>query len=88
MKVLVLVATVFLIAGCGSFTSMEQLERQALLTGDWSAVERRERIIERRKMQRGPVCPTGQVAVCESMVNSMRCSCVESDAISSILAGR
>jgi hypothetical protein len=28
--------------------SMEQLEQEALLSGDWSAVERRERLIARQ----------------------------------------
>ena len=87
MKVLGLVLMVVLLAGCGSYTTMEELERQAFLTGDWSAVEKRERIIERRKMRRGTFCPAGSVAVCESFAGSDRCSCVESDSLRDVLAG-
>ena len=49
MALLVLV----LLGGCGTYTSLEQLEATAMLTGDWSEVEKRERIIARRNLRAG-----------------------------------
>jgi len=88
MKVAVLVISALLVAGCGSMPSMEVLEQQAFLTGDWSAVEKRERMIERRKMRNGNICPAGHVAVCESFGGTDRCSCVERDSVYSVIFGR
>ena len=88
MKVLGLVLTVLLLAGCGTTVSMEELEKQAFLTGDWSAVEKRERALERRKMRRGKFCPGGAVAVCETFAGESNCTCVETDSLRAILAGR
>ena len=88
MKVLVLVFTFALIAGCGTVTPMAELERQALLTGDWSAVEKRERSIQRRAARQGNICPAGHVAVCERFAGTKRCGCIESDNLQAILAGR
>lgn len=88
MKVLVLVLAFSLIAGCSGMTPMAELEQQALLTGDWSAVEQRERILQRRKARMGSQCPSGRVAVCESFAGKNRCGCVESDNLHAILAGR
>ena len=88
MKVLISVLTFSLIAGCGTVTPMAELERQALLTGDWSAVEQRERILQRRKARQGALCPPGKVSVCESFAQSKRCTCIESDNLHAILDGR
>lgn len=88
MKVLVLVLTVFLVVGCGSLTPLHELEEQALLTGDWSEVERRERIQARRKARQGVACPAGHTAICEVAMGEQRCTCVEADTLLSILAGR
>ena len=41
MKLMLLLGAVFL-TGCVSMPTLEQLEEQAFLTGDWSAVEQRE----------------------------------------------
>lgn len=75
------VLALFLLAGCGSYQTMEQLEAHALSTGDWTAVERRERIIQKRKMRDGIRCPPGMTGVCESQGASNRCSCIKSEAI-------
>ena len=87
MKVLVLVVSVLLLAGCGTYTPMEELERQALLTGDWSAVEKREKILQRRRAGGGMVCPSGKIAVCDGISRTERCTCLDSDNVRSILAG-
>lgn len=81
------ILVLFLLSGCGSFTSLEQLEATAMLTGDWSQVEKRERIIEKRKLRAGPQCPSGMIALCEVHAASDRCSCARSDVIHSLLGG-
>jgi len=77
-----------LLGGCGTYTSLEQLEATAMLTGDWSEVDKRERIIQRRKLRAGHQCPVGMVSVCQAGATLSRCSCVKSDAIRSLLGGR
>ena len=66
--------------------SLEQLERQAFLTGDWSAVEQRERLIARREARKGVQCPSGQVSYCEKRGALSRCGCVDHEELSSALA--
>lgn len=77
-----------LLSGCGGFTTLEQLEAQALLSGDWSAVEQRERIIARREARNYNPCAAGTVAVCQSGVSDERCSCVKSEALHSLIFSR
>lgn len=87
MKLRILMATAFLavLAGCGTVTPMVELERQAMATGDWSAVERRERILVRQKMNSGMICPNGYIGYCESDFGRTNCSCVGRDSIRSAL---
>lgn len=85
MKVLVLLGAIFL-TGCGSMQSLEELERQAFVTGDWSAVEQRERIIARREARKGVQCPSGQVSYCEKHVGQARCGCIDHEELRSALA--
>ncbi len=73
--VLVLLGALIL-TGCGSTPSLEQLEEQAFLSGDWSAVEQREILIARRIAIREPHCPTGMVDFCEKRGAQKRCECV------------
>lgn len=72
-------------AGCTIAPTMEELETQALYSGDWSQVEKRERSSARRNEQRGSQCPGGHIAVCESRSLVERCSCVSRDQMSTIL---
>ncbi len=87
MKVFVLLG-VFFLTGCGAVPSLEQLEEQAFLTGDWSAVEERERIIARRDARRGPQCPAGMIAYCENRIGQKRCGCIDNDEIRALLSWR
>lgn len=77
-----------LLGGCGTYTSLEQLEATAMLTGNWSEVEKRERIIQKRKLRAGPKCPIGMISVCQSGAALNRCACVKSDIVRSLLGGR
>jgi len=76
MKGLILMALCAL-AGCVTGPSLEELEAQALVSGDWSLVEKREQQIERRKNREGPSCPVGYLAVCVHEIGSQRCECVD-----------
>ena len=85
MKGMAILGLLVFLGGCASITPLEELERQAMLTGDWSAVERRERIIAKRAARNGPKCPPGAVALCVDNVGGDRCSCVGATAIHSLI---
>jgi len=80
--ILILAACVF--AGCTAQPSLEQLERQALVTGDWSAVESRERSMQWRNLRVGIQCPNGFINYCETLMTTKRCSCVSNRAFNSL----
>lgn len=80
MKVMVLMG-LCLLAGCGTYPTLQQLEAEALVTGDWSAVEHREFILNRREQRSGPQCPGDSIKYCVKSPASMRCTCVESNSI-------
>lgn len=84
MKLAGMVVAAILLSGCAATTSLEELEQRAMLTGDWSEVEQREKIIARRKARQGPSCPSGQVAVCQRRLGESRCACVNNDAIAGV----
>ncbi len=86
LAILVAMLGVLALSGCSSFKSMEELEREAMLTGDWSAVEQRERILARREEERGLQCPSGQVSYCERVVGRADCQCISNDAMRDVLA--
>ena len=71
------VVLVFLLAGCVSRTPLAELEAEAALTGDWSAVEKHERM--NRKMgfvTDGDECPGGHIMVCSTKGSRNECGCV------------
>ena len=82
-----IVLLLFLLVGCASGPTLDELEKQALASGDWSAVESRERMIQRREMRAGLQCPTGYASLCTVMYGDKRCNCVPSRAINSLVAG-
>ncbi len=85
MKCMGLLLLSFLI-GCAPVTTLEELEAQAYVSGDWSEVDKRERMIARRDARRGPTCAGNAVAVCERRVGSQRrCSCVSRDQVRDML---
>ena len=59
MKCIAIVLGLFLLGGCGTYHTLEELEDQAMLTGDWSQVERRESKIAMRTGRSGMSCPSG-----------------------------
>ena len=88
MKAISLVAVLFLVGGCASVKSVEQLELEATLTGDWSAVERRERLLARRDHSAAISCPTGYVSFCKTYGFRESCGCVSRQGMREIFAGR
>jgi len=82
------IVTMALLAGCASVPTMQELEQQAFISGDWSAVEKRERSLLRRQMRAGEQCPAGKMRVFEAHITMSHCSCVAGDMTRSILAGR
>lgn len=82
----ILILALFFLAGCSSFVPLEELEAQAVLTGDWTEVERRERIIARRNMRTSIACPPGTTGFCQSDFGQQKCGCVESEVISAFFS--
>ena len=82
------VLVLFVLVGCAAQPTMDELETQAFITGDWSAVESRERAIARRALRSSRNCPAGYVTYCEESFSSSRCSCLKRDSLSIVLTGR
>lgn len=80
MRILGLVALCFLV-GCASRPSIEELEAEAVASGDWAAVEKRERLLQRRDPGTGSICPAGYVFFCYDHLFGERCECVPSQAL-------
>lgn len=74
MKGWIVIAAVLLV-GCAPTKTLEELEFAALASGDWSAVEERERTIELRKRQRSVSCGSDSVPVCQERVRGTVCKC-------------
>jgi len=72
------------LAGCSSFVPLEQLEAEALVSGDWSRVEQRERLIQRRNLRAYMNCPAGTMGYCQKNGLTDKCGCVDSTVIRSL----
>jgi len=83
----IIILSLVLLAGCGTYTPLEQLEANALASGDWSAVEQRERLKARRKSSSGIECPSDMVGFCQTSASGRRCECVEHRVVRSFLDG-
>ncbi len=88
MRILGLTA-LLLITACAPVKSLEQLEAEATVTGDWSAVELRERVLA-RKAERGGggQCPSSYVSFCQKFAGRERCECVSKQSMRQVFAGR
>lgn len=56
---------------------MEQLEDEAMVTGDWTAVERREQLVKERLEQTAPSCPEGEIKKCFEEQSGIECYCLQ-----------
>jgi len=70
-----------ILAGCATRPTMQQLESEALVTGDWSAVQQRENAIKRRQQRQGPECPPRSISYCVQSFGETRCACVARESI-------
>jgi hypothetical protein len=78
-----------LMTGCAGFTPLAQLESEALLSGDWSKVDRRERAIALRNLHSFvQQCPDGKTSYCETGMGSKRCACLKTDSILNMFSQR
>lgn len=82
---LVLSATVMV--GCADLKTLEELELAALQSGDWSAVEQRERAIAKRRARAANACPSGLTKVCSGSVLRQHCYCSSDDDVRDFLDG-
>lgn len=85
MKGIIAGLVLALLAGCAGFVPTEELEAQALVSGDWSLVEQRERIIERRKLRSYMQCPPGYIGYCQEDLGRKGCGCIESEVYNAFL---
>ena len=65
-----------LLVGCATKPTLEELEAEASNTGDWSAVENRERMNRRMGVQDERQCETGYMLMCNKRSAKEICSCV------------
>ena len=92
MKGLLLTGTValsaMLMTACAPLPTLEELETEALRTGDWTLVEQRERLIAKRNARRPMQCPTGLVSYCERTAGRLECQCVSRATFGDVIARR
>ena len=75
MKLLSLILLFGLVA-CAGQRSLEELEQEALVTGDWSQVEKKERALSRSGLVPGSSCDAGLVLFCGQKGPDQVCECV------------
>jgi len=72
-----LITLVFcVLVGCGGQQTLDELEKEALVSGDWTEVEKRELMIQRRNGKFGQACPDRLTRVCIEKGTSVVCECV------------
>ena len=87
MKILGILAILFVV-GCAARPTMQDLETQAMFSGDWSAVESRERAQLRRKARNGIQCPNGHISLCVGTGFNPKCSCINRATYRFMITGR
>ena len=76
MKAIGIFILILMLGGCAAVPTLEELEDQAVLTGDWSQVEKRERIIARRQAREPLDCAKGYISYCETRIVNTQCKCL------------
>ena len=62
------------LVGCASRPTLDELEVEAMKTGDWSAVENRERMNARMRVTQDQKCPAHYAVSCK--INGAHEDCV------------
>ncbi len=88
MKQLGILGVLLVMTACAPMKSLEELEAEALRSGDWSLVEEREALIAKRNSRRPMQCPGGTVSLCERSLGQYSCQCVAKGAMAGALVSR
>jgi hypothetical protein len=75
MKALSVLLVLFLV-GCSNQPTLDELEAEALQTGDWTAVEEREKLLRRTGRLSDSECPSGTLQMCVDDMGSETCRCL------------
>jgi hypothetical protein len=86
MRLIVTTCLAFLTA-CAGQPSLEELTKEALRTGDWTRVERRENAMSRVGSAVAARCPDGTTYFCEELGAARSCECVPSSALAGKVLG-
>jgi hypothetical protein len=79
MKVAILILALSL-GGCSSMSSsLEELEEEAMVSGDWTEVEKRERMLARKNNGSNLSCPKDRVKVCVDIGMGNECHCAKAE---------
>jgi hypothetical protein len=62
--------------GCAPQSTLEELEDEAVNSGEWEAVERREEVLKESLESRGPGCPPKQNKHCVEEQSGIQCYCL------------
>ena len=75
MKFAILISLV-IIVGCAPRPTLDQLEEEALVSGEWTTVERREEIVRKRRESTAPGCLVGYRKKCIEEQSGIQCYCL------------
>ncbi len=88
MKKLTILICISFLSGCATAVPMAELEAEALRSGDWSEVEKRERLVAKRKRGQYKRCPGNATNLCVARGGDMVCQCADRNSIRGMLSGR
>ena len=74
----VILFTLVIGVGCTPNPTLEELEKEASITGDWTDVEWREERTKKRLELSAPGCPVGQSKKCIEEQSGIQCYCLAS----------
>jgi len=74
MKFAILISLA-IIVGCAPRPTLDQLEEEALVSGEWTTVEKREELVKKRLESTAPGCPIGHSKKCIEEQSGIQCYC-------------
>ena len=74
----VILFTLVIVVGCAPSPTLEELEKEASITGDWTDVELHEEWIKNRRELSPIKCPMGQSKNCIEEQSGIQCYCLPS----------
>jgi hypothetical protein len=76
MRIVTILLLTLVITACASRPTLEELEEQAMASGDWTAVEYHEEMARKRNGGDALNCPKGQTKFCVESGLRVDCKCV------------